>query len=464
VAPPEIVVSLRGLLVLIGLLAAVVSALLWLGRSAEPPASAPSDAPLVRTFEEDAVREIDLACAGAEVTLRKETSLGWRITRPIEAEADPRRVHEVVAGLQQARVRKVIADHTADPAAFGLSPAACTVRVGFAAGTPALSVRLGRGSPVGTERYATGEDARVVFTDASLYGAVSRGVDGFREKRLVPVESEAITRIALDRADGRLVVASSEGLWHLESPIRDLAASGACTALARAITSIELGGPGSIRPPVDAQPARRIRLEVTTGGGGAPIRAFVALAGIGGTRLGWREGGSAAGLVEESVAKELERPTESFRDPRIAPFFAPDVRRLTIERGATTLRIARSKEPASWSGSEGSAAFAVDGARVGDLLDRLSGLSGVGFETAVPGTKATGTIALDGEHGELARFLFGPLAPSTGSDVESLWITTPARPGAVFRVHAASFGPIPVKAADLAPAAPAASPSAVKGT
>jgi hypothetical protein len=140
----------------------------------------------VRAFAEDAVREIDLACAGADVTLRKETSAGWRITRPIEAEADPRRVHEVVAALQQARVRRVIADKPTELGAFGLSPAACTVTVGFAAGTPALRLRLGRGSPVGTERYAAGEDARVVFTEASLYGAVSRGVEGFREKRLVP--------------------------------------------------------------------------------------------------------------------------------------------------------------------------------------------------------------------------------------------------------------------------------------
>jgi hypothetical protein len=458
-------VSLRGLLVLLGLLAAVVAALLWLGRKQEPTEAAPSDAPLVRAFAEDAVREIDLACAGADVTLRKGASAGWRITRPIEAEADPRRVHEVVAGLQQARVRKVIADKATDLAAFGLSPAACTVNVGFAAGTPALSLRLGRGSPVGTERYAAGEDGRVVFTDASLYGAVSRGAEGFREKRLVPVESEAITRIALDRPDGRLVVASSGGIWHVESPIRDLASSGACGALARTVSSIELAGPPSVRPPVDdALSVRRIRLEVTAGGGGAPIRAFVAAAGIGGTRLGWREGGSAAGLVDESAAKELERPMESFRDPRIAPFFAPDVRRLTIERGATTLRIVRSKEPSSWSGSQGPAPFPVDGVRVGDLLDRLSGLSGVGFETAGPATKATGTIAVEGEHGELARFQFGPLAPIPGSDVESLWITTPARPGVVFRIHATSFGPIPAKAEDLAPAAPAASPSAVKGT
>jgi hypothetical protein len=456
-------VSLRGLLALIGLLAAAVFTLYWLGGGGPPPETTASDAPLVKAFAEEAVREIELLCDGAGVTLEKETSQGWRITKPLEAEADPRRVHDVVTALQDARLLKVIAEKAPDPAAFGLSPAACTVRLGFGTGTPGLTLRLGRGSPVGSERYAAAEVDRVVLTDASLYGVVARDAEAFREKRLIPVDPESITRIALDRPDGRLVLVSAEGVWHIESPLRDLASSSACTALARAITSIELSASGSVPPPSDAHPERRVRVEVTAPGAVTPLVAFVAIAGVGGTRLAWREGRPRAGLVEESGARELDRPSESFRDPRIAPFFSPDVRRLTIERGGTQLRIVRAKEGSSWSGSEGSTAFTVDGARVEALLDRLSGLSGAGFETALPATKATGTIAVEGERGELARWSFGPLIRPLGSDVESLWITTSSRPGVVFRVEAVSFGPIPAKAADLAPATPAATEGA-KGT
>jgi hypothetical protein len=454
-------VSLRGLLVLIGLLAVVVFALYWLGRGAPPSVTGPSDAPLVRAFTEDAVRGVELSCSGTQVILRKESSAGWRITKPIDAEADPRRVHDVVAAIREARVRKVIAESAADLAAFGLSPAACTVRLGFDAGAEALSLRLGRSSPVGAERYAAGEDSRVVFTDASLYGVVARDAQAFREKRLVPIDPETISRIALQRPDDRLVLGSADGVWRVEFPFRDLASSSACTALARAIASIELADPGSVRPPLEAHTDRRIRLEVTTPGGGAPRVAFVAAAGIAGKRLAWREAPPLAGLVEESAVKEIGQPSVSFRDPRIAAFFSPDVRRLTIERGATRLRVVRANAGAPWSGSEGGAAFAVDGTRITALLDRLSGLSSVAFETAAPATQATGTIAVDGERGELARWSFGPLPPSSASDPESLWITTPARPGVIFRVHAAGFGPIPSKAADLAPAA-SASPEAVK--
>lgn len=447
--------SLRGLLVLTGLLAAAVFVLLRLGHGTAPGNAAAPQAPLVTAFAEEGVREIDLACGGTAVTLGRETSRSWQIKRPFEAEADPRRVHEVIAALQDARVLKVIAGAAADPAAFGLSPAACTVRLGFETGTSALTLRLGRNSPVGSERYASADDARVVFTDGSLYGVVARSAEAFREKRLIPVDPEAITRIAVDRPDGRLVVQRVAGAWQVEAPRDDAASSGACAGLARAVASMELTSSGAVGAPRNAHPARCLRLEVTERGGNTPFVAFVAAAGIDGKRLGWREGRGLAGLVEESAARELQLPWDSFRDARIMSFSSPDVRRLTVVRGGTTLRIAREGETSPWTGSEGSAPFAVEASRVEDLLDKLQGLTGAGFEPDAPGTQATGTIALEGERGALARLTWGPLGPSSGSDVSSLWVTTPARPGVVFRVEASGFGPVPAKAADLAPAATA---------
>jgi hypothetical protein len=427
-----------------------VGVLLWLGRTKEHEKPPAADAPLVRSFTEESVRKIELACSGATVGLERATSGEWQITRPFEAAADPRRVHEIVAALQDARVRKVIAETAAEPGTFGLAPPACILRLGFAAGTAALELRLGRASPVGSERYATGDDARVVLTDGSLYGLIARGAEALREKRLIPLDPEAIARIALDRPDGRVVVALMAGSWRLEAPYRDAASSGACSSLARAVTSLECAGSGPLRPPIHARAERRLKVTVTAKDGSLPVVAFVAAAGVEGKRLGWKEDRALAGLVEESVVRELEHPSESFRDPRITLFSSPDVRRLAIERGDTTLRIERNTESSPWTGSEGSGAFPVDGKRVDTLLEQLRNLTGLGFEPAPPATPATGTITLAGAAGELARLTWGPLQSAATPGVVSVWLTTPSRPGVVFRVVASGFGPIPAKAADLA--------------
>jgi len=453
-------VSLRTLLALIGCLAAAIAVIFWLGHRAAPGETVAPAAPLLAAFSDEALSEIELACGGTVVTLSREGPGAWRVTQPFEAEADLRRVQDLIASLRDARVKKVISDSAAHQDAYGLSPAACTVHLGFPLPAPAVTFRLGRSSPIGSDRYAGLDGARVVLTEGSLFGAVSRGAEAFREKRLFPVDPEEITRIVVDGPAGRLAVTQSGSAWRLEAPYADAASSSACSGLARAVGALELNDPGTVPAPIGTLPSRRLELEVTTSGRASPAIAFVAAAGIDGKRLAWRDGSERAGLVEESAARELDRPPESFRDPRIATFSSPDVRRLTIERGRAVLRLAREREGSPWSGADGSADFAVDGRRVEDLLDRIRALTASGFRSGAPPTQPTGTIAIEGGGAELARFTWGPAVdeakdPAAGE----LWVTTPARPGVVFRMGAASLGPVPTQAADLAPTVPPTAPA-----
>lgn len=446
--------SLRGLVALLVLLAVAIGLLLWLGRKPAEPKPGVSDAPLVPAFKEGAVREIDSTCGDNAVGLTRGPSKGWRLTKPVDAEADPRRVHDVVTAIQDARIRKVIVAQGAGGSAFGLDPPACTARLVLADGSPDLTVRLGRGSPVGSERYARTADGRVVFTDGSLYGALARAADSYRERRLFPVEADEITRIVLDRPDARIVLVSEGGGWRLDAPVRDVASESACSALARGVSQMQVTDAGATPIPTNVRSDRRIRVEVTTRGGGLPAAAIVASAGIGGKRVAFREGATSAGVIEESAATELERAPDTYRDTHIASFSLPDVRAIAIERGGATLRLERKAEGSPWTGLDGGTSFQVDPTRVEALLEKLRWLDAAGFTTSSQGNPATGTIAVLGASGDLARVSWGPAAPTGDSKVESVWVTTPKRPGVVFRVPASGFGPIPARAADLAPAPP----------
>jgi len=440
-------VSARALLVLIVLLAAVIGALYWLGRKPEPAASAGPDAPLLSPFTEGQVKSVTIDCEGRTAVLARDAARGWRVERPFAAEADPRRVHDILAALQDARVRRVVAEH-GDAAGFGLQPAACTTTVAMEGDRPAATVRLGRTSPVGTERYTATASGAIALTDGSIFGALAGDPERFRERRLIPVDAEAITRIALTRPAGRLVLASSEGRWRIEAPFADAASSGAVGQLARAIASIELSDTGQAARPIRPRADRSIAIEVTVPPGGVPLRAFVAGAGEAGKRLGWRDEGEMLGLVGEQVASELTRPADAFRDLRVATFSTPDVRRIEIARGET-MKLERASESAAWSASDAKGAFTPDPGAIDALLDRLRVLTAVEVEAKPPTTPASGSVSIAGAAGELARLTWGPLAPPAGSTEESVWITTPSRPGVVFRVPAVSFGPIPKDRASL---------------
>lgn len=445
--------SLRGLLVLVVLLAAAVGALVWIDHRGKAKPVESEGAPLLPAFTEEGLSAIELACEGSSITLRHEAPHGWRMAQPFAADADPRRVHELIAAVQDARVRKVISAGTADLPGFGLQPAACTVRLAPASGGAGSTLRLGRSSPVGTERYAAGDDGRVVFADGSLYTVLSRGAETLRDKRLFPVEAEAITRIEIDQSTGRLALARTDGAWRVESPLVDAASASACASLARALTSLEVTRAATSEAPSHVRPERCIRIAIAAASTPETAIAYVAAAGIDGQRLSWRDGGALAGLLTEAAVRELSRDPMSFRDTRIATFSTPDVRRVSLDRGEAHLTLTRAGGSSAWAGLAGPASIPVDASRVDALLDRLRGLTSSGFTAAAPGA-ATGTIVVTGEKGELARLTYGPLPPEAGSNEELLWLTTPARPGVVFKLPAAHVGPIPARASDLAPAPP----------
>ena len=440
--------SLRALLLLIVLLAAVIGALVWLGRKPEPAASAGPEAPLLAPFTEEKVKSVTIDCDGKTAVLARGPARGWRVESPFAADADPRRVHDVLAALQDARARRVVAEH-GDPAGFGLQPAACTATVAMEGEPPSATLRIGRSSPVGTERYATTPSGAIALTDGSIYGVLAGDPERFRERRLIPVDAEAITRIALARPAGRLVLASSEGRWRIEAPFADLASSGAVGQLARAIASMDLADAGQAARPIRPRADRSIAIEVTVPGSAGPLRAFVADAGEGGRRLGWRGDGEVLGLVGEQLASELSRPADAFRDLRVATFSTPDVRRIEVVRG-DTIRMERASESAAWSASDAKGAFTPDAGAIDALVDRLRILTAVDVEAAPPTTPPSGRLSIAGAAGDLARLTWGPLTPPAGSTEESVWITTPSRPGVVFRVPAVSFGPIPKDRASLA--------------
>ena len=87
--------SARGLLILVVLLAAAVSALVWLGRAPKPKAEVAPDAPLFPKFTEDAVQEIDLTCGASHVTLKRAPVSGWTVTPPKLRGAIPTTVNTV---------------------------------------------------------------------------------------------------------------------------------------------------------------------------------------------------------------------------------------------------------------------------------------------------------------------------------------------------------------------------------
>ena len=435
--------SLRGLLVLLVLLAAVAFALFRLRGAKEETEAQAEETPLIAAFDDAKVRSITTGCDDAAYVLRRAGAESWVLEGPKVSEADPREVARLLDVLRGARVHKVIAGAGAGDAGFGLAPERCSVRLEIEGEPAGRRLAIGATSPVGYERYARGADGSVVFVDGSLYTAIARPPDAFRERRLLPLDPSSVSRLVIERPAGRVVLARAGSAWRLEEPVQDAADRVEAERAVEAATSLEIEHGVAPRQPVDAAPSRRIALRANA------HTAYVAAAGVEGKRLAWRKGGDTIGLVPESSLADLDRPASAFRDRQVLSFSTPDVRRVVVTRGGAALALARASEKDPWTGQDGAEPQApVDGTRVTALLDRLRGVRATAVEDGAPPTAPTGTVVVSGAPGEIARATWGPLSPGDGE--EAVWVTIPGRAGVYFRVPASSFGPMPSGRKDLA--------------
>jgi uncharacterized protein DUF4340 len=244
-------VSLRGLLVLLVLLIAVVSYVVWIDREAPGDEAKPELGALL-PFEAKDVRRIEIDRSSGTVALERRGEKGWVLGAE---EADPAKVDDLLRSLADARTVAVVEEKGGDEARFGLAPAELAVRLTLDGKPEPRTLRLGRKSPVGYERYATAGDGRIVLADASLASALDRPAGDFEEKRLLPVAPEDVRRILIRRAEGNLALAKVGSDWRLLDPVRDAADAPAADGVARALTSL------SVTRRVEADEERRLAAE-----------------------------------------------------------------------------------------------------------------------------------------------------------------------------------------------------------
>jgi hypothetical protein len=450
VVAETILVSTRGLAALMIILAVVLAAVFWLDRTPkqEPTAVSGAAAQEILRIPRDRIAALEIGSDETACRLEHDAGGGWRIGGPARSEADPRPVEALIDALVGARILRVV-EEKGDPRRFGLEPPERVARAFVADGSRVLALSIGRHSPVGSERYASVGDGRIVLVDGSLAQQLDRPCGEYREKRLFPVEPEKIRRIAITRASGRLVLERSGSEWRLIEPVKDLADDVTAEGLARELASLSLRRWLEERERDKAltallKPAADITLETSDKAG--TLRGVIGDA-EGGEDLPARRIGSSVGVIAPDSVKDLARDVDTYRDRRVMLITAPEVREVRFVAGERTLRIKRAGEGADWKiltdqGKE----EAADGEKVDELIDRLRWLRARRFASnGFAASDAERVIEFVGEKGLLGSIAIGPRASASEMvEVRSTW-----RQGMVFAVAEESLGKLPSAAADL---------------
>src|SRR5881397_1261532 len=284
----------------------------------------------------------------------------WKLTRPRALPADGDTLRDFLEKLRAARVKEFVAEAPRSLEPFGLDrPVQVSIHTGRDKDRATKTLLFGRGDPAKKGVYAmrAGESAVVVIPDET-WAAVPKNVAVLRDKTVVEVERDKVTRLDIESPKGAVTLAQENGRWKITAPEAlpaDQVEAGAVLfklreLRARAFLSEDASGvprylaKPTVRVSISEQgaPSPRTLLLAPSSErrGGAPT-AYAGLAGRG-----------PVVLVDGKVLEELGRSVDDLRDRVLLPGLEPkDIKRMRVRAGGQTVVVERSGD--DWKLVEG---------------------------------------------------------------------------------------------------------------
>jgi hypothetical protein len=305
----------------------------------------------ILAFDRSAVSGIEVVTDDATLVVDHAGDT-WALTQPVALAADTEVVNDLLDKLSNAKIKEFVADtpKTRDP--FGLDrPTRLTIHTGRDKDRADRSLLIGRfdADKKGVYAMRPGEPS-VLLLPEDVSKAVPRNVAVLRNKVLVALDRDKVTRLDLESPKGTVSVAKDKDRWRIVAPQAvpaDQVEVGAVlmkmiALRAQGFLSDDASGVArylpkpEVRVTVTREGAPPLTLLLASGSerrAGAPS-AYAAVAGSG-----------PVVLVDASALTELARSLDDLRDRTLVSDLQPkDVKRLRVRAGGQTAVLERSGE------------------------------------------------------------------------------------------------------------------------
>lgn len=302
----------------------------------------------------------------------------WRIVAPIDFAADTFAADGVASAITQLRSKSVI-EEPQPPDVYGFGAEGAEVH--FRVGNLEKILRIGTGTPVGSDSYVSVEGDDRVYTVASYQlSSFKKGIDDLRDKRILDFDPAAVRRVAVSWPEARIAVERSDAGWQMVEPIRALADQDTVEDLLSSLSFLRalafVDEPGSEEEMGFAPPQFAVELELLDEAAGPDpriVRFSVGGVDEGGLQRFARGAAESLYLISQRSFDDYSRRVVEYRDRRLAAFEADDARRLELgfrSASGEAVAVSVTRENGSWVSN----AEPVQPEKLDVLVDVLSGL------------------------------------------------------------------------------------------
>jgi hypothetical protein len=334
-------------------------------------------------FDRDRVDRLVLGTGEDRVELLRETSdepdagptgaVGdWRLTHPMELEADPEAVDSLLSAIDWLERRRSFEEEGAAKAAkFGLADPRASISLRLRGRD--ISLAVGGEAPGEGIYVAFGDEANKVYVvDHEFLEQITKEPGDLRNKRLADLRVRDTKAI---RVAGRFhALRQGADRWVLETPlsiradrrrvedvVRNLEQLRAARFVADGVSDDDLERYG-----LD-QPRREVTLRVEGQSEAVVLRFGGVCEGHGDEVYATSLGTGTVSCVDQDILEELAVAVDSLRDLRPTALAEEDIQRITLERGEARLEL--SQGPGGWRIGAASAAPADAGPGEGREAD-----------------------------------------------------------------------------------------------
>ncbi len=205
---------------------ALLGVTIWAARTRDEPRTDTTGELPSLEIDQDAVTSLEITRPkgdGTEVVVLSKMDGAWRVTVPLEAEADLNNVRSALNRLVEMKPKGVVATRPENYARLEVDDAQA-VKVVVRSGEAALiQLRLGKYSN-GVTMVRIGDRTEVFSVKGSVRFPFDRDLKTWRNRRVTDVQAQTVQEIAFESDNGSFRFSRQEGSWipaEKQKPIKD---------------------------------------------------------------------------------------------------------------------------------------------------------------------------------------------------------------------------------------------------
>jgi hypothetical protein len=194
---------------------ALLGATIWATRMRDDLRTEPTGELPSLEIDQDAVTSLEITRPkgdGTEVVVLSKVEGEWRVTVPLEAEADQNNVRSALNRLSEMTPKGVVATRPENYARLEVDDAQAVKVVAHAGEATPIQIRLGKYSN-GVTMVRIGDRTEVFSVKGSVRFPFDRDLKTWRNRRVTDVQVQDVQEIAFESDNGSFRFSRQEGSW-----------------------------------------------------------------------------------------------------------------------------------------------------------------------------------------------------------------------------------------------------------